>query len=132
MSQLLVAILASYGFARWDFVGKKALYLLFVGSWLVPFQVTMIPNYLLVSQMGLLNTITGVVIPQLCSAFAVMMLRQHLEAFPKDLLDAEPDGRTVVLADPVGSGGSEPPPGTCGPWASCCSSAPGTNTCGLH
>lgn len=95
VSQLLVAILASYGFARWDFVGKKALYLLFVGSWLVPFQVTMIPNYLLVSQMGLLNTITGVVIPQLCSAFAVMMLRQHLEAFPKDLLDAsQMDGRS--------------------------------------
>lgn len=95
VSQLLVAILASYGFARWDFAGKKALYLLFVGSWLVPFQVTMIPNYLLVSQMGLLNTITGVVIPQLCSAFAVMMLRQHLEAFPKDLLDAgQMDGRS--------------------------------------
>ncbi|AFR28831.1 carbohydrate ABC transporter permease [Arthrobacter sp. Rue61a] len=93
--QLLVAILASYGFARWNFVGKKALYLLFVGSWLVPFQVTMIPNYLLVSQMGLLNTITGVVLPQLCSAFAVMMLRQHLEAFPKDLLDAsQMDGRS--------------------------------------
>lgn len=95
VSQLLVAILASYGFARWDFMGKKALYLLFVGSWLVPFQVTMIPNYLLVSQMGLLNTVTGVVLPQLCSAFAVMMLRQHLEAFPKDLLDAsQMDGRS--------------------------------------
>lgn len=93
--QLLVAILASYGFARWDFAGKKVLYLLFVGSWLVPFQVTMIPNYLLVSQMGLLNTVTGVVLPQLCSAFAVMMLRQHLEAFPKDLLDAsQMDGRS--------------------------------------
>ncbi|MEV7474277.1 carbohydrate ABC transporter permease [Pseudarthrobacter oxydans] len=93
-AQLLVAVLASYGFARWDFLGKKTLYLLFVGSWLVPFQVTMIPNYVLVSQMGLLNTITGVVLPQLCSAFAVMMLRQHLEAFPKELLDAsQMDGR---------------------------------------
>lgn len=95
VAQLLVAILASYGFARWSFAGKKVLYLLFVGSWLVPFQVTMIPNYLLVSQMGLLNTVTGVVLPQLCSAFAVMMLRQHLEAFPKDLLDAsQMDGRS--------------------------------------
>src|SRR4029453_10394683 len=70
VSQLLLAVLASYGFARWGFFGKKVLYLLFVGSWLVPFQVTMIPNYLLVSQMGLLNTVTGVVLPQLCSAFA--------------------------------------------------------------
>ncbi|WP_336854273.1 carbohydrate ABC transporter permease [Sinomonas albida] len=94
-AQLLVAILASYGFARWSFRGKKVLYLLFVGSWLVPFQVTMIPNYLLVSQMGLLNTVAGVVLPQLCSAFAVMMLRQHLESFPKELLDAaQMDGRS--------------------------------------
>jgi ABC-type glycerol-3-phosphate transport system permease component len=94
-AQLLVAILASYGFARWSFRGKKVLYLLFVGSWLVPFQVTMIPNYLLVSQLGLLNTVAGVVLPQLCSAFAVMMLRQHLESFPKELLDAaQMDGRS--------------------------------------
>jgi ABC-type glycerol-3-phosphate transport system permease component len=94
-AQLVVAILASYGFARWSFRGKKVLYLLFVGSWLVPFQVTMIPNYLLVSQMGLLNTVAGVVLPQLCSAFAVMMLRQHLESFPKELLDAaQMDGRS--------------------------------------
>jgi ABC-type glycerol-3-phosphate transport system permease component len=98
-AQLLVAILASYGFARWSFRGKKVLYLLFVGSWLVPFQVTMIPNYLLVSQMGLLNTVMGVVLPQLCSAFGVMMLRQHLESFPKELLDAaQMDGRSTWQA----------------------------------
>jgi ABC-type glycerol-3-phosphate transport system permease component len=97
-AQLLVAVLASYGFARWSFRGKKALYLLFVGSWLVPFQVTMIPNYLLVSQLGLLNTVVGVVLPQLCSAFAVMMLRQHLESFPRELLDAaQMDGRSSWL-----------------------------------
>lgn len=94
VSQLLVALLASYAFARWDFVGKRLLFLLFVGSWLVPFQVTMIPNYLLISQMGLLDTVAGVVIPNLCSAFGVMLLRQHMEAFPRELLDAsEMDGQ---------------------------------------
>ncbi|TSD49844.1 carbohydrate ABC transporter permease [Rhodococcus sp. KBS0724] len=88
VSQLLVAILAAYGFARWNFFGKQALFLLFVGSWLVPFQVTMIPNYLLISQMGLLNTVAGIVIPNLCSAFGVLLMRQHMEAFPRELLDA--------------------------------------------
>lgn len=88
VSQLLVAILAAYAFARWNFVGKQLLFLLFVGSWLVPFQVTMIPNYLLISQMGLLDTVAGVVIPNLCSAFGVLLLRQHMEAFPTELLDA--------------------------------------------
>ena len=96
IGQLFIAILAAYGFARWNFRGKKLIYILFIGSWLVPFQVTMIPNYVLVSQMGLLNTIAGVMLPQLCSAFAVMLLRQHMESFPKELLDAsEIDGRTT-------------------------------------
>lgn len=88
VSQLLVAVLAAYAFARWNFFGKQLLFLLFVGSWLVPFQVTMIPNYLLISQMGLLNTVAGVVIPNLCGAFGVLLLRQHMEAFPHELLDA--------------------------------------------
>lgn len=94
ISQLFVALLASYAFARWEFVGKRLLFLMFVGSWLVPFQVTMIPNYLLIAQMGLLDTVAGVAIPNLCSAFGVMLLRQHMEAFPRELLDAsEMDGQ---------------------------------------
>jgi len=95
VAQLLVAIVASYAFTMWEFRGKKLLYLLFVGSWLVPFQVTMIPNYVLISQLGLLNTVTGVVLPNLCSAFGVLLLRQHMQAFPRDLVDASKiDGRS--------------------------------------
>jgi sn-glycerol 3-phosphate transport system permease protein len=95
VAQLLVAILAAYGFSMWDFAGKRLLFLLFIGSWLVPFQVTMIPNYLLVSQLGLLGTIGGVVVPNLCSAFAVLLMRQHMQAFPRDLIDASHmDGRS--------------------------------------
>jgi len=95
VGQLLIATLASYGFAMWSFPGRKILYFLFIGSWLVPFQVTMIPNYLLVSQLGLLGTVGGVILPQLCSAFAVILLRQHMQAFPRELLDAaQIDGRS--------------------------------------
>ncbi|MGF0118723.1 carbohydrate ABC transporter permease [Promicromonospora sp. Marseille-Q5078] len=93
--QLLVATLAAYAFAAWEFAGQKLLMFLFIGSWLVPFQVTMIPNYLLVSQMGLLGTIGGVVIPQLSGAFAVLLMVQHMRAFPRELLDAaQMDGRS--------------------------------------
>nr|WP_231383899.1 carbohydrate ABC transporter permease [Rhodococcus sp. 114MFTsu3.1] len=93
-AQLLVAILASYGFAVFEFRGRKVLYLLFVASWLVPFQVTMIPNYVTISQLGLLNTVAGIVVPNLCSAFAVLMLRQHMRAIPRELIDASTmDGR---------------------------------------
>jgi ABC-type glycerol-3-phosphate transport system permease component len=95
VAQLFVAVLAAYAFALFEFRFKKVLFLLFVGSWLVPFQVTMIPNYVLVSQLGLLNTIAGVVVPNLCSAFAVLLMRQHMQSFPRDLIDASHmDGRS--------------------------------------
>lgn len=94
-AQLLVAILASYAFAVYTFPLRKLLYLAFVGTWLVPFQVTMLPNYVLLYQLGLLNTLVGVVVPTLCSALAVLLLRQHMASFPRELLDAaEMDGRT--------------------------------------
>ncbi|WP_029089268.1 carbohydrate ABC transporter permease [Brevibacterium album] len=92
--QLLTSIVASYAFARFDFPGKSVASFLFVGSWLVPFQITMIPNYLMVSQLGLLNTVAGVVVPNLVSAFGVLLLLQHMRAFPSELLDAaQIDGR---------------------------------------
>jgi ABC-type glycerol-3-phosphate transport system permease component len=95
VAQLFVAVLAAYAFALYEFRFKKLLFLLFIGSWLVPFQVTMIPNYVLVSQLGLLNTIGGVVVPNLCSAFAVLLMRQHMQSFPRDLVDASHmDGRS--------------------------------------
>ena len=95
LAQLAVAVLAAYGFAVWDFAGKRVLMFLFIGSWLVPFQVTMIPNYVLVSQMGLLGTVGGVVVPQLAGAFAVLLMVQHMRAFPRELLEAaQLDGRS--------------------------------------
>ncbi|KAA9154304.1 carbohydrate ABC transporter permease [Amycolatopsis acidicola] len=96
--QLLVALLAAYAFVAWTFPGRNLVYLLFVGAWLVPFQVTMIPNYVYLSQLGLLNALAGVVVPTVCSTMAVMLLRQHLQAFPKELLDAaRMDGRSSWL-----------------------------------
>jgi sn-glycerol 3-phosphate transport system permease protein len=93
--QLLIALLASYAFAIYTFPLQKLLYLAFVGVWLVPFQVTMLPNYILLNQLGLINTLIGVVLPTLCSALAVLLLRQHMSAFPKELIAAAKiDGRS--------------------------------------
>jgi ABC-type glycerol-3-phosphate transport system permease component len=64
------------------------LFLVFIFSWLVPFQVTMLPNYVLLYHLGLINTLTGIIVPQLSSAFAVLLLRQHLKGFPSELLEA--------------------------------------------
>ncbi|MDA3648396.1 carbohydrate ABC transporter permease [Saccharopolyspora indica] len=95
LGQLLTGLFAAYAFAVWEFRAKQFLYLLFVGTWLVPFQVAMLPNYVLLFQLGVLNTIAGVIVPSLCSALSVLMLRQHLRSFPKELLDAaKMDGRS--------------------------------------
>ncbi|WMN01913.1 carbohydrate ABC transporter permease [Rhodococcus erythropolis] len=94
-AQLLIALLASYAFAIYKFRFQKILYLAFVGTWLVPFQVTMLPNYVLLYQLGLINTLAGVVVPTLCSALGVLMLRQHMTSFPKELVAAaRMDGRS--------------------------------------
>ncbi|MCE0764859.1 carbohydrate ABC transporter permease [Pseudonocardia kujensis] len=94
LGQLVTGLLAGYAFAAWRFRLQNTLYLVFVATWLVPFQVTMVPNYALLNQLGTLNTITGVVIPNLCSALAVIMLRSHLRSIPHELLEAaRMDGR---------------------------------------
>jgi ABC-type glycerol-3-phosphate transport system permease component len=86
--QLLTSLLAAYAFSRFRFRFRGLLFCIFIGSWLVPFQVTMLPNFVLLSRLGLLNSLAGIIIPQLSSAFAVLLLRQHLNGFPSELLDA--------------------------------------------
>ena len=94
-SEFTPAQRAAFAFARLRFRGRDALFLLYLATLMIPFQVTMIPNYMLINQLGLLNTVWGVVVPNLCSAFAVLMLRQHMEAFPREILEAsQMDGRT--------------------------------------
>ncbi|WP_425300476.1 carbohydrate ABC transporter permease [Nocardia farcinica] len=93
--QLLVALLASYAFAMYTFPFQRVLYLAFVGVWLVPFQVTMLPNYVLLTRLGLIDTLIGVALPTLCSALEVLLLRQHMASFPKELVAAaQIDGRS--------------------------------------
>jgi ABC-type glycerol-3-phosphate transport system permease component len=86
--QLITSVLAAYAFARFRFRGRNLLFLICIGSWLVPFQVTMLPNYVLVSRLGLLNSLVGIIVPQLSSAFAILLLRQHMNGFPTELLEA--------------------------------------------
>lgn len=94
LGQMLVALLAAYAFAAYRFRGERLLFLAVIGTWLVPFQVTMLPNYVLLYQVGLLNTVAGVVLPQLLSAVGVLLLRQHMRSFPHELLEAaRMDGR---------------------------------------
>ena len=88
LTQLLTSLLAAYAFARWSFPGGRIVFGMFALTWLVPFQVTMIPNYVLLSNLGWLDTLWALVVPQTASAFAILLLYQSVNAFPRDLLDA--------------------------------------------
>lgn len=93
VAQMLTALLAAYAFARWRFAFDRVLFALVALTWLVPFQVVMIPNYVLVSNLGLIDTLAGLVLPNTASAFAVLLLVQAMRSFPREVIEAaEMDG----------------------------------------
>jgi ABC-type sugar transport system, permease component len=86
--QVVTSILAAYAFTRWDFRGSSLIYGLIGLTWLVPFQVIMIPNYVVISDFGWRDTLTGLIVPNVVSAFAVMQLYNAFKSFPKALIEA--------------------------------------------
>lgn len=88
LGQVLFSILAGYAFAMFSFRFKNALFALVVGSLIIPFELTFIPNFLLISDLGWTNTYQGLVVPFLASAFGVFMMRQFFLSVPRDLYEA--------------------------------------------
>ncbi len=86
--QVMLSILAGYAFANYEFPGKTFLFWLVIGSLMVPFELTFIPNFLLISDLGWTNTYQGLTVPFLASAFGVFLLRQFFLTIPRDLHDA--------------------------------------------
>lgn len=86
--QLVTALLAAYAFARWRFRFDRIVYLLVALTWLVPFQVVMIPNYLLVARLGLLDHIAALILPNAVAAIGVLLLTQSMRAFPREVIEA--------------------------------------------
>src|SRR5262249_37752016 len=80
--------LAAYGLMQFKPRLAGIIYGIIALSWLVPFQVTMIPNYVLASRLGLLDSIAGLVVPHIAAAFAVLMLYNALRSFPEEVIDA--------------------------------------------
>jgi multiple sugar transport system permease protein len=85
---LVLCSAGAYEFALFDFPGKKALFYLILLALMIPTAVTLVPTYLLVADLGWLNTFKGLVIPGMASAFGLFMLTQFLEDLPPELLDA--------------------------------------------
>jgi multiple sugar transport system permease protein len=88
ISSLVVSSLAGYGFAKFHFPGRDAFFLAIIGILMVPFQSVVVPLYMWVNRLGLLDTYLGIVAPDLVSVFGVFLMRQAIETIPNDYIDA--------------------------------------------
>lgn len=98
-ANLVLGAPAAYAFSRLRFVGSESLFGLHVLSMLLPWQITLIPTFLLVRSMGLVDSFAGLLLPSLTSGYAVYVLGQYLKSFPKSLEESVlVDGGTPITA----------------------------------
>ncbi len=88
VGQLLFASMAAYAFARLRFPGRDLLFVAVLAVMMVPGQVTLVPNYIILKQLGWLNSYTGLIVPSLFTAFGTFLLRQFFRTIPQDIEDA--------------------------------------------
>ena len=99
MNSLIVAIsvsfftvifsaLTGYGLAKFRFKGRNLVFMAIMMTMMIPFETIMVPLFMVVLNLGLQNTYRGLIVPFLMNAFGVFMMRQYLQTFPGDMLDA--------------------------------------------
>jgi multiple sugar transport system permease protein len=88
IGNLLFCSLAGYAFARIKFFGREVVFLLVLATLMIPFQVVMIPTFLIVRRLGLIDTLGALIVPNLCGAFGVFLLRQFFRTLPVELEEA--------------------------------------------
>lgn len=88
LCQLLLSSLAAYAFARLTFPGRNLLFLIVLGTMMVPAQVLIIPSFLIVKDLGWQNSFAALILPRAVSAFGIFLLRQHYLSIPRELDEA--------------------------------------------
>jgi sn-glycerol 3-phosphate transport system permease protein len=88
LAQLVTASLAAFAFAYLPFKGKHVVFLIFLSTMMIPWESTIIPNYLFVQRLGWDDTYLGLISPFMATAFGTFLLRQFFMSIPKDLHDA--------------------------------------------
>ncbi len=85
---LVFSSMAGYALARHRFKGRNLLFYFLLFTMTLPFQLTLIPNYILMVQFGWTNSFAALIVPGLLNAFAILLFSQHFLSVPQDLLDA--------------------------------------------
>jgi len=82
---IFIAALAGYPLARMNFRGKKVVFVFILATMMIPTEATMIPIYLIINKMHLLDTYTGVILPMAINAFGIFLMRQAFKSIPKEV-----------------------------------------------
>ena len=85
---LLFCSLAGYAFARIKFFGRDVVFILVLATLMIPFQVIIIPTFLIVRKLGLIDTLGALIVPNLAGAFGIFLLRQFFRSLPIELEEA--------------------------------------------
>lgn len=85
---LFTSSFAGYIFAKYQFKGKNLAFGVILIQIMIPFQVVMIPNYLLVVKLGLIDSLWALIIPSMVDAYGIFMMKQFIESMPAELMDA--------------------------------------------
>jgi ABC-type glycerol-3-phosphate transport system permease component len=85
---LMTSSLAGYIFAKFDFPGRGIIFVVLLTTMMVPFPVLLIPTYLVVNELGLINSLWALIVPGMASAFGIFLMRQFIQGLPNDLIEA--------------------------------------------
>ena len=85
---VFINLLCGYTFAKFHFPGRDILFFAILGALMVPIQVILVPEFLIVSWLGLLNSHFGVILPRAAEAFGIFMVRQFMVSIPDELIEA--------------------------------------------
>jgi len=85
---LLSSSLAGYGFAKFQFRGRDALFLMVLATLMIPFFVVLIPVFYLISKFGWIDTYAGLIVPNMVTGFGIFLMRQYMLSLPDEVLDA--------------------------------------------
>jgi len=85
---LLIASLAAFGFSRLKFKGRKVLFYICISSMMVPGVINVVPNFLIITKLGLYNTLFAIILPSLSGVYGVFMLKQFMDNIPFDYDEA--------------------------------------------
>ncbi|HOY26403.1 MAG TPA: carbohydrate ABC transporter permease, partial [Mesotoga sp.] len=85
---VMSASMAAYVFSKINFKGREVLFGIYIATMMIPANITMIPNYLTLKHLSLLNSYVGIMLPSLFNAFGTFMIRQYMRTIPDDFVEA--------------------------------------------